>query len=330
MPFEQKTDWDLVLKKAKEALQYFDDQGVKPTLRTLFYNLVSQNILGNTKSTYKGLSRKIVKARKDGVISWDALEDTARHVYGNMSDSCFGKEIVDNADEKLQEKLGDFNAEAILNDFFDYVVPWAHVSPWAKQPIVAEIWIEKEALAKTIQAWTENLKVNIRVNKGYSSWTFLYNNAQALQSVLEDHDEVIIYYLGDLDPSGVDMERFLKEALVYFALDSSRVKLKRLAITAAQVEEYHLPPKPEDAETLAKLKRDSRTAKYDRKYIVELDALVAYVPQEFKRLVREAIMDVWDRDLYNNLKREADEKNEEIQKLVDETKAKAKELLKAL
>jgi len=279
---------------------------------------------------YKGLSKYLVGARKDGSVAWDALEDTARNVYGSFKDDCFSPDVVDRNQEDLDNKLGEFSAENLIDEFFDYVVTRAYVSRWAKQPIICELWIEKEALAKTIQAWTANLGVQIRVNKGYSSWTFLYNNVQALIGYLRNHESIKVFYLGDLDPSGVDMERFLHEVLEYFGLDDSKVELSRLAVTDGQVREYHLPPKPEDAETLAKLGRDPRTANYAGEFIVELDALVAFVPQEFRRTITDAIKGVWDRGIYDKLRVEADEKNEAIAKILDEVKEKAREALRDL
>jgi len=291
-------DWkgevhDAIIK----ALNYFESQGVRPTLRTVFYNLVSQNVIGNTKSTYKGLSRHLVQARQNGQVPWDALEDSARNVYGKFSDHRFDEDIIENNEGSLDRKLEEFNAENIINDFFDYVVDRASVSRWADQPQVAEIWIEKEALAKTVQSWTDFLGVKIRVNKGYSSWTFLYENCRELKAYLRGHEKVVVFYLGDLDPSGVDMERFLKEALEFFDLDPSLVELKRLSITADQVRRYNLPPRPDDAETIAKLARDPRTANYEGKFIVELDAMVAFVPEEFRKLIVKKSFGAYIKDI---------------------------------
>jgi len=290
-----------------EALRFFSSQGVRPTLRTLFYNLVSKNLIGNTKSTYKGLSKWLVKARKDGLVSWLALEDSARNVYGDFSDYRFNEDIVEQNKEDLESKLESLDADEILREFFDYMVRKAKVDRWADQPTVAEIWIEKEALARTIQQWTAHLGVKIRVNKGYSSWTFLYENAQDLEQYLGEgvHTNVEVFYLGDLDPSGVDMERFLKETLEYFGLDSERVNVQRLSVTSEQVKKYNLPPRPDDAETLAKLERDPRTASYGLPFIVELDAMVAFVPQEFRQLILDAVNGCWDEQIYKDLKYEA-------------------------
>lgn len=314
-----------------EALRYFSSQGVRPTLRTIFYNLVSKNIIGNTKAAYKGLSKWLVKARKDGLVAWDAIEDTARNVYGNFADERFNDNIVEQDKNTLTQRLDEFNAENILNDFFDIYASRAYVSRWADQPTIAEIWIEKEALAKTVQSWTEYMGVKIRVNKGYSSWTFIYENARELAEYLRgSHDKIVVFYLGDLDPSGVDMERFLNEALDFFDLNRSKVELRRLSVTVDQVKKYKLPPRPEDAETLAKLKRDPRTRSYGLPYVVELDAMVAFVPQQFHGLIVDAIKSCWNKDVYDNLRAKADTLNVEIEKVLADIKEQAKEKFKEI
>jgi len=309
-----RMSWYEVVNKVKEAIETFEAQGVKPTLRTIYYNLVSQNIIPNTKASYKYLSRIIVKARKEGYLPWDVLEDKTRVSYGYLADSRFDDNVLEYAKKRFDDILENLDFLKMITDTFIKERPFTYVDRWAEQEIAPEIWIEKEALAKTIERWTLGLNIPIRVNRGYSSWTFIYNNVLNLRRTLTKHKKVVIFYLGDLDPSGVDIQRFLKEALEYFGLDENVVEFKRLAITPEQVEKYNLPPRPEDAETLAKLERDTRTKSYKYDYIVELDALMAYVPEEFKRIVREAIMSVWDRETYEKLK----ERKEEIDRLLDE------------
>jgi hypothetical protein len=196
---------------------------------------------------------------------------------------------------------------------------------WYKQKNLVEIWIEKEALSSTISNWVESHYIRIRVNKGYSSWTFIYNNVEQLKQLLQYHDKIIILYLGDLDPSGVDIQRFLQEALEYFELPKEKVELKRLAITPEQVEYFGLPPKPEDAETLEKLGRDPRSKKYTLDYAVELDSLVAYVPSEFRKMIDETIREYFDEELYNKLNEERNKLQEENERIKEDYIRKAKE-----
>lgn len=317
--------WDTVLDEIDEALEYFDSQGVKPTLRTLFYYLVSKQMIPNTRSSYKTLSRKLVQARKQGRYEWDFLEDKTRVVLGSLGDSRFRESELDEFKDRVQRKLEDLNIDDLIDRYFDFTVPYFYVDKWADQPTVCEVWIEKEALASTLQSWIGDQEVPIRVNRGYSSWTFIYNNVENLKWTLEKHDRVIIYYCGDLDPSGMDIQRFLKEAIFYFGLEDDRVELIRLAVTPEQVEAYNLPPRPEDAETIAKLQRDPRFKSYSLPYIVELDALIAFAPEQFRNILIENINKIWDRSIYEKLNKKAEELRRKSYKILDDIKKKAKE-----
>ena len=202
-------------------------------------------------------------------------------------------------------------------------------------------------MKNTIHNWTRRWKVKIRVNRGYSSWTFLYENIKDLQYVLERHERVIILYLGDYDPSGVDMERYMREVMEYFGIDFNRVVFRRLAVTEKQIKRFNLPPRPEDADTIEKLAKDPRSKKFfgredffklpleerieiikkSKKFIVELDALVAKKPSEFKQLINNAIAEYWDESIYQHFKQEIDELTERARRLREEYKERVKKLL---
>ena len=183
-------NWIDALNGVDQALEYFVSQGVKPTLRTLFYNLYSRALVPNTKSAYQHLSRRLVKARKEGRYSWDFMEDRTRMVYGELQDDRFSDDVADDFERILVAALDRFDAESILKEYFDYLKPEVYAERWADQKEICEVWIEKEALASTLQNWVSCLGVPVKVNKGYSSWTFIFNNAEALKETLKSHEKV--------------------------------------------------------------------------------------------------------------------------------------------
>jgi hypothetical protein len=114
------------------------------------------------------------------------------------------------------------------------------------------------------------------------------------------------------------MDRHLGEALSYFELDDI-VDFERIAVTEEQIQEYNLPPTPEDSETLDKLHRDSRTNRFVDKhhgklFAVELDALLAIAPEEFKWIVQDSVEQYFDEDMYET--QQAKHTPEEIERLV--------------
>jgi len=322
----RRINWSEIVEVIRtRCLPYFQSQDVKPTLRTIFYWLVSQNLIPNTKSSYKTLSRVLVKARKEGTISFEALADKTRYTRGSYDDHVPSDDKVFEYENECDEVIDNLTIDKIVRDLIGWFKPTERAGFWAGQPYYVEIWLEKDALADTIENWTRDLFVKIRVNRGYPSWTFLYNSAkELLQTVNTKEKEIVILYLGDHDPSGIDIERFTKEALQWFKVP---FKIIRVAVTPEQVDRYNLPPRPEDAETIAKLMRDPRSRRYQLNYIVELDALVAYAPDDFRNELRSTILSYWDRTIYEDMQDKARLINERIEEVF---KKKKKELLERL
>ena len=75
-----RTNWKEVIEEVKSSLLWFKQLGVIPTLRTMFYRLVSMEIIPNTEQSYKSLSSTMVKARKSREIPWDSFSDQGRQV----------------------------------------------------------------------------------------------------------------------------------------------------------------------------------------------------------------------------------------------------------
>ncbi|RLC86650.1 MAG: hypothetical protein DRJ03_08060, partial [Chloroflexi bacterium] len=219
--------------------------------------------------------------------------------------------------------IEQLNPVEIVENELKYELPSFSFGKWYKQPVAPVIWVEKDAIARNIKNFLSGWSCPIVVSKGYTSWSMLYKAADTINRLLNWHDKVVVLYIGDLDPSGVDIQRFVKEALGFFIDEIERVEVKRIAITPEQVEKYNLPPKPEDAETLAKLKRDTRSKKYTYDYVVEVDALLAFVPDEFKKLVVNSVKELFNQEIYDELKKEAAEYQEKAKKLVEEYKKKA-------
>jgi hypothetical protein len=303
-----RINWRLVVREhVIPALEWFEEKQRRtpPTLRTLFYRLYSLNVISNTENTYKRLSKVLVKERKDGNIPFDAIADeSGRLVLCNFND------VYESPEKYIQRGINHIkNASTFYK-----------VTRWYGQKHYVEVWIEKQALADTFESFLQGMDVRIIVNKGFASWTFLYENAQRLERVHQEHPDrdIHILYFGDFDPSGEDMDRYLGEALSYFELNHI-VGFERIAVTEEQIREYDLPPTPEDSETLEKLDRDSRTngfiEKHDGKlFAVELDAFLAIAPDAFRELVQESVDQYFDEDMYET--QQAKHPPEEIERLV--------------
>ena len=229
----------------------------------------------------------------------------------------------------LVQKLETFDLDKVLDSYFRTLpsrLASFQVNNWAKQPIGCVLWVEKQALISVLEKWVSELDIPVTSIRGYDSWTDIYEQTRRLNSILHrGHEKVVVLYLGDLDPTGKDIDRFLKAALEYFGFTSEQVEFRRLALTEEQVEKYGLPPRPEDAETLEKLENDPRIKKYAGKYIVELDSLVAYAPEQFRSIIVDVVNSVWDKEVYEEAKEEAEELLNEVEDVIGDAVRAAKE-----
>jgi UDP-glucose 6-dehydrogenase len=271
------TNWTEVIGKAVQLVSGYNNQGIRPTLRQIHYRLASEQVGGyvNTQACYKVLSQKLVSARMNGILSWDAIADHVRYRWWF----------------KLRP-FEEFNPYVILeNEIEKY-----GQDPWGITNKQVLIWLEKDALAELVLDSVGDLYVPLCISRGYSSWTFIYENKDLL------NPNTTVLYLGDHDPSGLDIERFTQEAMEHFGLDFS---FKRLALTYGQVQEYGLLPNPTK-------KADPRAGEYIGRYGDECWELDALEPRILQAIVRGAVEAEIDKSLLAEVERKNQERRQEI------------------
>ena len=99
---------------------------------------------------------------------------------------------------------------------------------WDQQPVRVEVWSEKGTIRGVLKPVLDHYAVGFRVMHGFTS-------ATAVNDVAEDGDgrDLIVLYVGDLDPSGMYMsERDLPDRLAQYGGD--HVKLRRIALMPDQ------------------------------------------------------------------------------------------------
>jgi hypothetical protein len=246
-------------------------QGYSLTLRQLYYQLVTKNIIRNKVTEYKRLGGIVNDARLAGLVDWSAIEDRTR----NLATSDHG-----------------------WDNPADFITPHAYSKArWDDQPAYVEVWIEKEALAGVFSRVCGELRVPFFACRGYTSQSEMWGAGQRLREKASEGKEIILLHFGDHDPSGIDMTRDIVDRLGLFGAD---VKVDRLALNWNQIEEYAPPPNP------AK-ESDSRFQAYLQRFGDESWELDALDPSTLSDLVRESVEQYIDRELWEGVEAEEEE-----------------------
>lgn len=221
-------------------IEDFQGQGYRLTLRQLYYQLVSRNIVPNTEQSYKRVGSVLSDGRLAGLVDWEAIEDRGR---------------PPNTPSEWRNLKG--LADTALRAY--------RLPRWAGQEYYVELWVEKQALAGVLEPLASKNHVTLMVNKGYSSQSAMHESAARFNE--QDTKRKVLLYLGDHDPSGEDMVRDIRDRLAMFRVRN--LDVVKVALTTAQVKEHRPPPNP------AKM-TDSRANAYVLKhgrYSWEVDAL---------------------------------------------------------
>lgn len=261
-----------LIVKCNEILADYAAQGFDMTLRQLYYQLVSQDVIPNSQKEYDKLGVIVSKARLGGLIDWDLIVDRTRNLQTVAHWGSCG--------EILKVAATQFK-----------------IDKWEDQPFRPEIWIEKEALAGVFGKVCSELDVPFFSCRGYASQSEMHSAAKRLEHWAGVSGQTpVVFHFGDHDPSGLDMTRDIKERLELFS--NHPIIVDRLALNINQVEEFNPPPNP------AKI-TDSRAKIYIRQFgghSWELDALS---PAALADIVRGQINGLIDFDLWEkSLERE--------------------------
>jgi len=278
-------------KVVEYCTAYYARYSAYPSVRDIFYHFIDV-LWPNTKSVYKALSAWLRDQRLTEKIDWRLIRDGAKREY-------------DEGDWSLttpREHVEDF-----LNLFIDIGARY-NLPMWQHQPKKVIVACEKEADYPIIQSLTRDLNVDTFYERGYSGWRPLFETAERIES--EGKIPVLIV-LGDFDPSGEDMVRFLKDA--FDKLDVKNLEIEKVAVTKEQIETFKLPHTPEDAQEIAKLRKDSRFKKWPYGlYRVETAALRDRAPDYFDKVIQEAVLKHFNPKIHEIVKKQQEEARDRI------------------
>jgi len=259
------TNSQAMIEKINAILIEYRAQGFRLTLRQLYYQLVARDIIPNNLRSYKNTGSLVSDARQAGLIDWQMIEDRNREtvIPGHWRNPA---EIVGAAARSFR------------------------IDKWENQPWHVEVMVEKDALSGVLEPTCRTLDIGLTANKGYSSSSTMYEIGQRLYYHRDRLDkQVLVVYMGDHDPSGIDMTRDVEERLELYS--EGRVDVIRIALNMDQVELWQPPENP------AKM-TDSRFEAYAAQYGESSWELDAVEPRQLSTLVNDIVLAHRDQTLW--------------------------------
>ncbi|NSW52188.1 MAG: hypothetical protein HPY85_06765 [Anaerolineae bacterium] len=258
----------VMIGQINRILQEYEGQGYTLSLRQLYYQLVARDMVENTQRSYKNIGNLVSLGRQTGMIDWRMIEDR-------------------NRDTAIPAHWADPGAIVLA------AAQQFRIDKWEDQQYHVEVMVEKDALSGVLEPVCRELDIGITANKGYCSSSTMYEIGRRLREKYYAGKRICILYLGDHDPSGIDMTRDIEERLGLFSRlgDLEGIEIERLALNWRQVEEWDPPENP------AK-QTDSRFSAYAAEYGESSWELDAVEPTVLADLVRAAVLERLDIDAW--------------------------------
>jgi hypothetical protein len=248
------------------------------TLRQLYYRCISAGLIENSQREYQRLGKVMTRLREGGEVPRTWIVD---HVRSTLKPSSWSG----------------------LADFADTVRDAYRKDFWNSLNHHVEVFVEKDAIAGTIQQVTTEYDVALRVCRGYASVSFAGEIAETWSRITKP---IFAYYLGDFDPSGFDIERDLRQKLSRYSGGCS-FYWTRLAVRSDDFDDFDLIRLPVK-------KRDPRARSFvceHGDYGAEVDAIS---PNELRHRVQQAILSHVDMSRWQKL--------QEVERLEQESVAR--------
>jgi hypothetical protein len=187
------------------------------SVRGVFYRVMSAGAVEKSEKAYAAVQREVLKLRRSGILPYEWIADGTRWQVKQPS--------WDTAQDALDDAVSSYRRAL-----------------WHNQNAYVEVWSEKDAIASIVSPTTDKWDVPLMIARGFASESFLWSTATTIRNQAVDGREIVIYQLGDHDPSGLAAWQHVQTRLVDFA--DIDIYFERLAVTETQIAEYDLPTRP--------------------------------------------------------------------------------------
>lgn len=225
----------------------------------------------NDPQSYSALIDLVTRARHEGYIDYDVIDDPTRPV--TLWD------VQPNLSLYYQQQTEEF-----LNGYARDLMQ--------SQPNQVELVVEKNTLRTVVTPVASKFCIPLTIGRGQCSTRPLYNIAERFKA--SGKEKLIILAASDLDPDGDAIAHSLGQRL-RDDFNINRVEVIKCALTMEQVRRLKLPAKYERAKEKSP-NRQRYVDAYKTEFVWELEALE---PGILQKLVTDVIDKVIDRRAFN-------------------------------
>jgi len=293
-----------------------------PHLRRVHYWIVSQEqpvvmpngrIYENTHTCWEYLMEASKSARYLGYISLTGIQDNK-----NPEPTTFATYLY-NIPLEYEIDIPDLSVPAVkLYGLYD-----AHV-----QPYHLELWCEKSTMNDVLIPVCQRYGANLVTFEGEVSITSVMVSLMR-RIIASKGKPTRIFYISDFDPAGNSMPVAMARKLEYALLAGEHqfdVRVRPLALTLEQVQQYRLPRTP-IKET------EKRAGKFEEAFgsgAVELDALEALYPGRLAQIVDAALKTYYSQTARREVSQAIADLQSRVEEAVAAVTAKYQEEIEAL
>ncbi len=258
-PWRPREASRVLLEQVSQVLEQYE-QHLPVTNRQVFYRLVAAYGFEKTEQAYERLGNILNRARRAGMIPWEAIRDDGFHRGRHTG----------------WESIADF-ANAVQSHVDSY-----RIDRQAGQDRRLALWCEAAGMVPQLERIATEFSVPVLSSGGFDSVTVKHDQAKQFAGM----GSVLVLHVGDHDPSGVHVFGSLDEDVRAFCEElGGHVEFRRLAVLPEHVEKYSL-------ETSAAKANDRRAFTGDT---VQAEALP---PDVLAAIVRQAVETEIDYEAY--------------------------------
>jgi hypothetical protein len=266
-PRSEWIKWPPIVAAARPIVEAYNQQGTMVTLRQVLYRLGQAGLVPINQGTYKGLSKALVRARRDD--DFPDLADLGRIIH---------------------EPIGWDSPEDFLSDLAELYARRRTKG----QPVQLYVGLEKDTLRLQTTSWLADLAIPVLVMRGFGSETYAI---EVHRRIRRDGRPAVLLYVGDLDPSGESIERdWLKKSGPWD-------KAIRLAVNIEDKSTYDLPW-IDAVNAKGEPKKDARWPAFAAKYGLDPSRPVqceveGLDPIDLRTVIMDGVEEWIDRDAYD-------------------------------